>query len=187
MILFTDVSNFHAENAAFLNFSDLPFLENYQVALHFFAQNGNQICFSDTPFDTMRQFFMYFKWIRTAGALVQIAWQDQYLWIERFGHLDLPKVKIEKGETDLDAAIREVQEETGLLGNFKFQHEIGKTYHCYEMKDKSYLKENIWFALEYEGSTTVTVQTEEGIEAAFWLQKTGKKNCHSLILGFELF
>ncbi|MEN9742761.1 MAG: hypothetical protein RLZZ65_566 [Bacteroidota bacterium] len=169
-ILFTDERNFSLENTALLNDTSLPQLESYQGALQFLLQKGNQICYSDKPFETMREFFSLFKWLRTAGALVQLETQDQFLWIERLGYFDLPKGKIEKGETDLEAAIREVQEETGLLGSFELQHEIGKTYHCYEMRGKSYLKENTWFALEYNGATSIKVQTEEGIEKAYWLE-----------------
>jgi 8-oxo-dGTP pyrophosphatase MutT (NUDIX family) len=119
----------------------------------------------------MSTFFESFKFIRTAGALVQNENEDAYLWIYRFGHLDLPKGKIEKGETELAAAIREVHEETGLSGRLTSERILGLTYHVYVMKGKSYWKENHWFAFQYVGQDSVVPQTEEGIEAVFWLQK----------------
>ena len=39
------------------------------------------------------------------------------------------------------------------------------------MKGKSYWKENHWFGFQYVGQDSVVPQTEEGIEAVFWLQK----------------
>ncbi len=123
------------------------------------------------PIAAMQLFFEAFKPVRTAGALVQKINEDAYLWMRRLGHLDLPKGKIEKGETELAAAIREVKEETGLSGLLTFEGILGQTYHVYEMKGKSYWKENHWFAFQYEGQDSVVPQTEEGIEAVFWLQK----------------
>jgi len=135
-------------------------------------QFSNQTCYqvvSDNPRAAMNAFFESFKFIRTAGALVQNENEDAYLWIYRFGHLDLPKGKIEKGETELDAAIREVHEETGLSGRLTSERILGLTYHVYEMKGKSYLKENHWFKFRHEGQSTLVPQEEEGIEAVFWL------------------
>jgi 8-oxo-dGTP pyrophosphatase MutT (NUDIX family) len=123
------------------------------------------------PKVAMQHFFAAFKQVRTAGALVQKRNEDAYLWMHRFGHLDLPKGKIEKGETALAAAIREVKEETGLSGLLTFEGILGRTYHVYEMKGKSYWKENHLSAFQYEGQDSVVPQTEEGIEAVFWLQK----------------
>jgi len=96
--------------------------------------------------------------------------------MRRFYHLDLPKGKIEKGENELQAAFREVQEETGLNGELLLERELGQTYHVYEMKGKSYLKENHWFALNYTGETNITPQTEEGIESVFWLEESSWKS-----------
>lgn len=124
---------------------------------------------SEDPYEAMIDFFKSFKFVRTAGALVQHMTMDQYLWIQRFGHLDLPKGKIEKGETELEAAIREVQEETGLEGPLALERKLGSTYHVYEMNGKSYLKENHWYKFKCQGQESLKPQVEEGIEAVFWL------------------
>lgn len=140
--------------------------------LHGLLQSKGNICVvSKNACKAMNSFFTNFKFIRTAGALVQRQGQDQFLWIKRFEHLDLPKGKIEKGERELEAAIREVQEETGLNGSFELKQKLANTYHVYSMKGKSYLKENHWFELIYVGAPQVVAQTEEGIEAVFWLSK----------------
>ena len=54
-----------------------------------------------------------FKVIKAAGGVVQNS-QNKYLLIFRRGKWDLPKGKIDKGETIKNAATREVMEETGL-------------------------------------------------------------------------
>jgi len=132
-------------------------------------KSGNLHIQSLDPRQAMIDFFQKFKFVRTAGALVQNEAMDQYLWMHRFGHLDLPKGKIEKGETELEAAIREVQEETGLEGSLTSEKKLGLTYHVYEMNGKSYFKENHWFKFKYHGADTLKPQIEEGIDAVFWL------------------
>ncbi|MEM7574469.1 MAG: NUDIX domain-containing protein [Bacteroidota bacterium] len=59
-------------------------------------------------------FLSHYKIITAAGGIVQLQGTDKLLFIYRRGYLDLPKGKIDPGETPEQAAIREVQEETGL-------------------------------------------------------------------------
>ena len=54
-----------------------------------------------------------FQFIEAAGGIVQNNLQD-YLFIKRFGIWDLPKGKMKKNELPEKAAIREVEEETGV-------------------------------------------------------------------------
>lgn len=144
-------------------------LASFQELQFELKKSGNLHIQSPDPYQAMKDFFQTFKFVRTAGALVQNEEADQYLWMHRFGHLDLPKGKIEKGETELEAAIREVQEETGLEGTLTSEKKLGLTYHVYEMNGKSYLKENHWFKFKYQGPDTLKPQIEEGIDAVFWL------------------
>ena len=60
-------------------------------------------------------FLSHYKIITAAGGIVQLKDTDKRLFIYRRGFLDLPKGKIDPGETPAEAAIREVQEETGLV------------------------------------------------------------------------
>ena len=53
--------------------------------------------------------------VRAAGGIVS-APDGRMLLILRNGRWDLPKGKVEPGETLLQAALREVQEETGIHG-----------------------------------------------------------------------
>ena len=131
---------------------------------------------TNDPETTMHSFFKGFKFIQTAGALVQRANEDAFLWIRRFDHLDLPKGKIEKGEGIIEAAIREVREETGLNGSFECLAKLTPTFHVYTFKNRSVFKQNHWFHMRFQGSLALQPQEEEGIEAVFWLSQTQWKN-----------
>ena len=108
--------------------------------------------------------------MQTAGGLVQRGHEDAFLWMYRFEHLDLPKGKIEKGEGFAAAALREIQEETGLNGAFELREQLPNTYHVYPFKNRSVFKENHWFRFQFFGEAALNPQTEEGIEAVFWLK-----------------
>jgi 8-oxo-dGTP pyrophosphatase MutT (NUDIX family) len=141
-----------------------------------FEESASFQVLSKDPKTTMYSFFKAFKFIQTAGALVQKTNEDAYLWIHRFDHLDLPKGKIEKGEGIIEAAIREVQEETGLNGSFECLATLTSTFHVYTFKDRSVFKQNHWFHLQYQGSLDLKPQTEEGIDAVFWFAQTEWEN-----------
>ncbi len=175
-ILFTDSAPSSNESAQEIAQNELDEILDFKALEVLFAQKGPLICQVEEPMEALRLFFKNFKFARTAGALVKQVNANAYLWMRRFDHLDLPKGKIEKGENELQAAFREVQEETGLNGELLFERELGQTYHVYEMKGKSYLKENHWFALNYTGETNITPQTEEGIESVFWLEESSWKS-----------
>ncbi|WOC51247.1 NUDIX hydrolase [Bergeyella porcorum] len=81
---------------------------------------------------------------------------------------DLPKGKIEKGESIEQAALREVEEETALK-DLTLEHFISHTYHIYTERDgKQVLKITHWFKMNYNGTDTPIPQTEEGITEATW-------------------
>ena len=69
------------------------------------------------------------KKIIAAGGLV-INENDELLMIFRRGKWDLPKGKLDKGESIADCALREVMEETGLQ-QVKIEKPLGITYHEY--------------------------------------------------------
>ena len=128
--------------------------------------------FSEKPKETFQQFFQQFKFIPAAGGIVlrEENGHHSYLFIERLGHLDFPKGKIEKNETPLEAAQREIQEECGIHG-IQFIQALPHSFHTYFGYGQHALKETHWFLFRYEGSETLTPQLEEDITAAKWLSK----------------
>jgi ADP-ribose pyrophosphatase YjhB (NUDIX family) len=131
------------------------------------------------PKAELKSFFKQFNKLKTAGGLVYHPGTDAYLWIKRLGLWDLPKGKIEHGESSKDAAIREIYEECGLTGKLELKHRICSTYHVYEYKNKSILKKNNWYYLEYDGDLKTNPQTEESITAVSWMKKKDFEKCLS--------
>jgi len=90
--------------------------------------------------------------------------------IKRKGFWDLPKGKIESGENDEEGALREVEEETGLVG-MRIEAHLVDTFHTYELKEKWVLKRSSWFFMKCEGVPNLVPQTEEEIEKVEWCSR----------------
>ncbi|MFN0173263.1 MAG: NUDIX hydrolase [Saprospiraceae bacterium] len=108
-----------------------------------------------------------FKVLEAAGGYV-LNPQGELLVFYRRGSWDLPKGKIDKGETPEQAAVREVQEETGLL-NIDLGSFLAHTYHTYEEKGKRILKKTWWYRMQTT-DTQLVPQTEEDIEEIRWVR-----------------
>lgn len=116
-------------------------------------------------------FFGIFKRIDAAGGLVFNA-EGKVLLIYRLETWDLPKGKIDPGETPPQAAVREVQEETGLqdvvLGEF-----LTHTWHTYrDHKDRRVLKCTHWYRM-HSNDQQLIPQRSENIEQAVWADLPG--------------
>lgn len=125
-------------------------------------------------------FKSHYKIVPAAGGIVNLAATDQYLFIYRRGYLDLPKGKIDKGETEAEAAVREVREETGLKSVTLIAREFDEktspdarlTWHTYRTKKgKRILKPTFWFLMKTKQKELVP-ETEEDILWARWLSLT---------------
>lgn len=115
----------------------------------------------------LEEFISLFWYVEAAGGMVYNATNER-LFIHRFGRWDLPKGKIEKNERHTDAAIREVQEETGLM-EVEITGEMPSTFHVFDHKGKKVLKRTYWFTMKYTGNSEPKPQEEEEITAAIWI------------------
>ena len=106
--------------------------------------------------------------IEAAGGLVKNENRD-LLFIYRNDKWDLPKGKIEKGETIREAAVREVEEECNIVVN-KLGKKICKTYHVYIYKDEVVLKKTHWYKMKAKGQNKLKPQKEEGITDVRWFK-----------------
>ncbi len=111
------------------------------------------------------EFQKIFKLISAAGGAVFNA-DGKVLMIHRRGSWDLPKGKMDPGETPEQTAVREVQEETGI-GEIILGPHLLDTWHTYEMKGKRVLKTTYWYRMRTT-ENQLTPQTEEDIELAVW-------------------
>lgn len=112
--------------------------------------------------------FHAYEFMDAAGGIVKCG--NEYLFIERHDVWDIPKGKLDKNEQPWEAAVREVEEECGIIGP-TIDHLIGITYHTYLYKARPTIKRNWWYALNYSGSKDLTPQTEESITQAIWIEK----------------
>jgi len=135
---------------------------------------GNAKNFEVCSSNPAAQFELYSKLftpIAAAGGVV-FDKQGKLLWIHRLNKWDLPKGKLEKGETIAECALREVAEECGLsLGELSIVQPLPNSYHTYVLKEKNILKTTYWFEMLYTGSETGTPQLIEDISKVAWLNK----------------
>ena len=117
-----------------------------------------------------KHFLKHFPVIEAAGGLVEHT-DGRYLFIYRNDKWDLPKGKIEKNEVIIDAAIREVIEETGV-GDLMATKPLNTTYHVFNTKGKFKLKKTYWFLMKSNYDGPLVPQEEENIQAAVWRSKT---------------
>lgn len=111
----------------------------------------------------------HYRFVKAAGGIVE-APDGELLTIFREGRWDLPKGMVEPGETLAEAALREVEEETGIH-NASLNQLITKTYHIYDKYGGWHLKQTSWFAMSSPSKDTTVPQREEGITQAVWLPR----------------
>ncbi len=104
--------------------------------------------------------------VEAAGGLVYNN-KKEILFIYRNSKWDLPKGGIEKSESHEDAAIREVEEETGVK-DLEIRNFITKTYHVFKRNDTFKLKITYWYEMYTEYKGELVPQLDEGIKKAKW-------------------
>lgn len=118
-------------------------------------------------------FLPVFTPIPAAGGVV--IRDEKLLFIFRNNKWDLPKGKIDSGESAKEAAIREVAEECGIYGH-QITKALHSTYHIYkspfgETFGQWILKETFWFEMNYSGTKNGTPQISENITEIKWFGK----------------
>ncbi|WP_028786137.1 NUDIX hydrolase [Terrimonas ferruginea] len=111
-------------------------------------------------------FFKKFTQVQAAGGLVENENGDCLL-IFRRGKWDLPKGKLDEGESLEECAVREVSEETGLQ-QVQLTAPLLITYHTYHEGTHFILKDSHWYLMKAEGKQELVPQTEEDIQELRW-------------------
>jgi len=127
--------------------------------------------YGEDPDKIWDDFHDSFTNIEAAGGIVKND-ENKVLFIYRLGKWDLPKGKLEPNESLEHAAVREVEEETGIE-NLKLQNFIGSTYHTYRERENNaqILKTTFWYLMKSTDSKELIPQTEEGITKVEWKSK----------------
>ena len=116
-----------------------------------------------------KKFLACFNPVIAAGGLVTNR-DNKFLVIFRNGIWDLPKGKVDPGESIEETAVREVREECGIH-SLACGRKITETYHTYRIGDKNILKLTHWFEMRYEGNSIPIPQEEENITEIRWVAK----------------
>ncbi len=104
--------------------------------------------------------------VEAGGGLVYNS-KKEILFIYRNSKWDLPKGKVEKGETHEEAAVRETVEETGVK-NLEVRKFITKTYHIFKRNDKFKLKITYWYEMFSDYTGPLIPEPSEGIKKVRW-------------------
>lgn len=116
-----------------------------------------------------QSFCEQFEFVQAAGGLVTRE-DGKMMFIFRNGKWDLPKGKVELGESLEEGALREVEEECGI-SQLTLGELLITTWHTYIQKGEQMLKATAWYKMLYHGNTTPKPQLEEGITEVRWLSK----------------
>ncbi|HKI89001.1 MAG TPA: NUDIX domain-containing protein [Draconibacterium sp.] len=156
-------------------FEDDCTAEEVKKWFELFSANSEKEVFliHSNPADFFELFQSAFIPIQAAGGVV--IRKNRLLFIFRNEKWDLPKGKIDEGETAREAALREVEEECGISGH-SIVKRLPPTYHMFRSPHKNnkgewIFKETFWFEMKYYGEITGTPQLEEGITLLKWYSK----------------
>lgn len=105
--------------------------------------------------------------VQAAGGIVTNP-DGAVLLMFRRRRWDLPKGKIDEGETPEQAALREVTEETGL-SHIRLGEHLIRTWHGYQLGEAKLLKETYWYRIAFTGTELTVPQIEEDITDIQWI------------------
>lgn len=164
LLIFTKENNIQ-KNCTFFNCSNI---ENIESVFSIFESDITEIQLlvddnSTIEYEVDRLFRKYKK-ITAAGGIV---FNDSKIaLIFRNEKWDLPKGHVDFGETIEAAALREVEEETGIIAQLSAK--IGCTNHTYVYDNQLVLKTTHWFEMISINDSLIQPQLEEGITAIEW-------------------
>ena len=112
-----------------------------------------------------------YKVIKAAGGVV--VKDGKWLFMYRRKKWDLPKGKLDKGENSKTAAVREIEEETGVKSLIR--DKICTTWHTYTINNSRILKRTKWYLCDCIDDSKMKPQVEEQIEKLDWYSKSESK------------
>ena len=122
--------------------------------------------------DLINHLKVKFKVVEAGGGVVEK--EGKFLMIYRRKVWDLPKGKLDKGETIEECAKREVEEETGV--KVKIDKKVDAVWHTYTSKKKYILKKTHWYAMKCTDDKKMAPQKDEGIKKVEWMDMEEVRN-----------
>lgn len=168
--IFIQEKNQNTENQLFKNLDTLKKREIVDEFEKFIEETNidNLILLTENIDKGLDKFKKAFKFINAAGGLIMK--ENKFLFIYRYKRWDLPKGKLEMGESPEEAAVRECEEECGINA-LKIKHALPSTYHIYAHKNGYALKKTYWYKMSTTFEGSFKPQLEENIEKVEWFDK----------------
>jgi 8-oxo-dGTP pyrophosphatase MutT (NUDIX family) len=164
---FIEEKDFKLDKGLILYHPTVNELERFVLNYLLEKENVFEIQIVITDLDSFfSEFKSKFDYVEAAGGIVKR--KEKYLFIKRNGKWDIPKGKIDEGESPENCAVREIVEECGIEVPILIA-EIVNTYHMYRFKGVPTIKKTFWYSLDYKGSKVTKAQKEEGITKVDWL------------------
>jgi 8-oxo-dGTP pyrophosphatase MutT (NUDIX family) len=153
----TENSKYYLLNGSAINEAIDSLARNKMEQAYIYHPNHEEI---------LKKFTKKIPLVVAAGGVVTNK-EGKVLFIYRKDKWDLPKGKVDKGETLEEAALREVEEETGVQ-DLKIENFLRTTYHVFKRNGGYKLKEVHWFAMKTTYKGPLVGEWEEGIEKVKW-------------------
>ena len=174
-ILFIVCCKTKKENNFLSQDNKLKIFDIYDDFICYFASNNyiidsDIIVYSSNP-DIFKKFKTNFNVLFASGGVVTNT-GNQILIIKKNHMWDLPKGKLDQGETFEVAAFREIQEETGVKCSYIIRSKSYFTHHIYNDYFNSNilsLKSTKWFLFMAEENQSIKPQIEENILDVKWV------------------
>jgi 8-oxo-dGTP pyrophosphatase MutT (NUDIX family) len=175
---------FGRNTGLFYKFNNLQELTELVHVFNELTRIDKLFIFHDDILTLFEEFKACFNYIEAGGGVV-IRPDGRFLGMKRDGIWDLPKGKLDPNESSEEAALREVQEETGLEG-LEIVQPILSTFHTYQLTRDMNLKKTKWYEMKYTGNATPVPQADENITEIVWVEpgKTDfiRKNTYPSVL-----
>ncbi len=161
-------------NESNLDNFDLELIDG-STTLNFPSVNGKIMVYTaPEPQELFKKYLSDKKTIHAAGGMVYNL-DGLLLMIFRKGKWDMPKGKLDPGESIEKCALREVSEETGL-NSISIDQNLMTTYHTYFIGKSLVIKPSHWYKMNFTGDELPIPQTEEDISEIRWVTKKQAKD-----------
>lgn len=191
IVLLTDdfIRNFQLRYGLFYKYRNVDDLKEL-ISFYWKLKRINTLFIFHHDIEELRERFKScFHQVNASGGLVCNT-DGKYLIMKRREKWDLPKGKVNPGETFEQAALREVSEECGLNG-LEIINPLISTYHSYFLDDQTILKRTCWFEMTYSGNQEPVPELDEDITEIMWMDKEElgliKDNTYPAILDILIY